>query len=126
MKKALWNCVAAGASLVFALVGGFAHAEDVPIITGVHWTKSSDQLKKAYLVGVANLVQVETAYYGGNPAADSQSFVPRLARGLRGQTIDSVREALDRWYADHPDRLQRPVLETIWFEVAVPGLAKTQ
>lgn len=129
MKKTRWSGVAATASLVFALIGGLIHAtlafaDDVPIVTGVHWTRSSEQLKKAYLVGVANLVQVEAAYEGANPPADAQSFVPRLAKGLKGQTLDSVRETLDRWYAAHPEQLSRPVLETIWFEIAVPGLAK--
>ena len=29
---------------------------------------------------------------------------------------------LDDWYAKNPGSLQRPVIETIWFEMAVPGL----
>ena len=69
-------------------------------------------------------MQVETAYYAKNPPTDARNFVPRLAKGLRGQTLDSVREGLNRWYAANPDRLQRPVIETIWFEMAVPGLQK--
>ena len=48
-----------------------------------------------------------------------------LALQLRGETLDSVRMRLNRWYADHPDQLKRPVLETVWFELAVPGLAKS-
>jgi len=101
-----------------------ARADEVPVVTGEHWSKSSDDMKKAYLIGIANLLQVETAYFGANPPTDAQSFVPRLVRGLRGQTLDSVRETLDRWYAANPSRLQRPVLETIWFEIVVPGLQK--
>ena len=109
-----------------ALVGvsTSARADEVPLITGEHWTKSSEQLKKAYLVGIANVVQVETVYAGANPPADAQSVIPRFGRGLKGHTLDSVRDALDAWYAAHPDRLQRPVIETIWFELVVPGLQK--
>ena len=55
---------------------------------------------------------------------------PRLflmqARGLKGQTLDSVRDGLDKWYAANPDKLQRPVIETMWFEMVVPGLAKNK
>ena len=109
---------------LMALAGG-VWADEAPVVTGEHWTRSSDDVKKAYLIGIDNLLQVETAYFGANPPSDDQSFVPRLARGLRGQTLDSVREALDRWYAANPGRLQRPVLETIWFEIVVPGLKKT-
>lgn len=103
---------------------GNALAEEVPLITGEHWVKSTEQLKKAYLLGIANVMQVEIAYEGTNPPPDTQSVVPRFAKGLKGHTLDTVREALDKWYAEHPDRLQRPVVETIWFELVVPGLQK--
>jgi hypothetical protein len=41
---------------------------------------------------------------------------------MTGQTLSSVLETVDKWYAAHPDQLQRPVIETIWFEMVVPGL----
>ncbi len=99
-------------------------AAEIPMVTGEHWTRSSEEMQKAYLVGIANLTQVESAYYVENPPTDSQSFVPRLVKGMQGQTLDSVREGLNRWYAANPGKLQRPVIETIWFEMAVPGLQK--
>jgi len=106
-----------------AWVGG-VRADEVPMVTGEHWVKSSDELKKAYLVGIANVVLVETAFSGANPPADSQSIVPRMVRGLKGHSLDSVREGLNKWYAAHPDQLQRPVIEVLWFEMVVPGLQK--
>jgi hypothetical protein len=114
------------ACMALAIVAGTVRADEVPLITGEHWTKSSEEMKKAYLVGIANVVQVETAYEGANPPPDAQSVVPRFAKGLKGETLDSVRDALNKWYAAHPDRLQRPVIETIWFEMVVPGLQKTR
>jgi len=101
---------------------GVARAQEVPVVTGEHWTKSSEEVKKAYLIGIANLLQVENAYFGANPPSDAQSFVPRMARGLKGATLDSVRTGLNDWYAKNPDKLQRPVLEVVWFEMVVPGL----
>jgi len=112
------------ACLMLASVWSHAGAADIPVITGEHWTTSSEEMKKAYLVGIANLLQVETAYHAENPPTDAQSFVPRLVKGLQGQTLDSVREGLNRWYAENPDQLQRPVIETVWFEMAAPGLQK--
>ena len=103
-----------------------AHAQEIPVVTGALWTQSSEPVKKAYLVGIANAIQVETAYEGANPPADGQSIVPRLAKGMKGQTLDSVRDGLDKYYAANPDKLQRPVIETIWFEMVVPGLAKNK
>jgi len=113
-----------GACMVLAFASGSARAQEVPVVTGDHWTQSTEQVKKAYLVGIANAIQVEAAYEGANPPSDAQSLVPRLAKGLKGETLDSVRQGLDKWYAANPGKLNRPVIETIWFEMVVPGLQK--
>lgn len=113
--------VVSAACLMLAMSGG-AVAAEVPLADGTHWMKSSEDVKKAYLVGVANVVQIETAYNADNPAAEKTGFSPRLVKGMQGQTLASVMEALDKWYAANPGRLQRPIIETIWFEIVVPGL----
>jgi hypothetical protein len=114
------------AGITLTALSGAVLADEVPLVTGEHWTKSSEQVRKAYLVGIANVLQVESAYAAANPPADAQSVVPRFVKGLKGHTLDTVREALDNWYAAHPDRLQRPVIETMWFELVVPGLQKAR
>jgi hypothetical protein len=123
MVKRHWRAAALAACLNLLLLAGPASADEVPMVTGEHWVKSSDELKKAYLIGVANVLQVEHAYEATNQPTDAQSLVPRMAKGLKGQTLDSVRERVNRWYAAHPDQIKRPVLETIWFEIVVPGLS---
>lgn len=116
--------LATAVCLATALACGAVHAQEIPVVTGEHWTQSSEQVKKAYLIGLANAFQVEAAFEGNNPPADGQSLVPRLTKGMRGQTLDGVRNALDAYYAKNPDKVKRPVVETIWFEIVVPGLAK--
>jgi hypothetical protein len=113
-----------GACALFSVASANVLADEVPLVTGEMWSKSSGELKKAYLIGVANTLQVEAAYAGANPPPDSQSLIPRTVKGLKGQSLDSVSATLDTWYAANPGKLQRPVLETIWFEVIVPGLQK--
>jgi hypothetical protein len=114
------------ACVSMAAAWGSARAQEIPLVTGALWTQSSEQVKKAYLVGIANAFQVEAAFEAANPPSDAQSIVPRLGKGMKGQTLDGVREGLDKWYAANPDKLQRPVIETIWFEMVVPGLAKNK
>lgn len=113
-------------TVAMAVAAGSAQAQEIPIVTGDIWTKSTEPVKKAYLVGMANVLQVENAYQAKNKPTDAQSLVPRAAKGLQGQTLDSVREGLDRWYAANPDKLQRPVIETLWFEMVVPGINKAK
>ena len=110
------------ACMALAIGSGGARADEIPLITGEHWTKSTEEMKKAYLVGVANIVQIEAAYAATTPPSDAQSVIPRMVKGLKGQTLDGVRDGVNKWYAAHPERLQRPVIETIWFEMVVPGL----
>ena len=95
-------------------------AGEIQQVTGVEWTKSTAEQKKSYLIGMANIAEVEMAYQG--QVSDDQSMLPRMRRGLKGQTLDSVREGLDKWYAANPGKLDRPVIETIWFEMVLPGL----
>ena len=123
-RKLQWRTLLLAACTTLALAAGGARGQEIPLVTGEHWVKSSDEQKKAYLIGIANVAQVESAYHAGNPPSDAQSVVPRLVKGLKGQTLDGVREALNRWYAANPDKLQRPVVETLWFELVVPGLKK--
>ncbi|CAB3866945.1 hypothetical protein [Achromobacter piechaudii] len=96
-------------------------ADPAPMVTGKHWTESDANLKKAYLLGIANLLEVERAYQERRAPPDNQTLVPRFARGLQTHTLDSVRQGLDSWYAANPTRLDRPVIETLWFEIVVPG-----
>jgi hypothetical protein len=124
--KSQWRAVLVTACIALGVACGTARAQEIPLVTGALWTQSTDQVKKAYLVGLANAIQLEAAYEGANPPPDGQSIVPRLSRGMKGQTLDSVREALDKYYAASPDKLGRPVIEVIWFEMVVPGLAKNK
>ncbi len=124
--KLQFRTAAFGACLALLALSSGVRADEVPLVTGEHWVKSSDEAKKAYLIGVANLVQVETAYNGANPPPDVQSIVPRMVKGLKGETLDTVQQGVNKWYAAHPDRLQRPVIETIWFEMVIPGLQKAK
>lgn len=124
--KHLLGPAAVALSILFAPPGAAAPPEPAPIITGKHWTESDANLKKAYLLGMANVLQVEQAYQARKALPDSQTIVPKFARGLQGQTLDSVRETVDRWYAANPSQLDRPVVETIWFEVVMPATSKTK
>ena len=114
-----------GACALLSVASANVLADEVPpLVTGELWSKSSAELKKAYLIGVVNTIQVEAAYQGANPLPNSQSLIPRTTKGLEGQSLESVSAALDKWYAANPGKMQRPVLETIWYEVIVPGLQK--
>ena len=94
---------------------------DAPIATGEHWTTAQPNSKLSYVLGIVNFLEIEQALQNDRPPADDESLVPVMIRGLSGMSLNQIKEALDLWYAEHPDQLQRPVLETIWFELAKPN-----
>ena len=124
--KSRLRAMLVAACAVTALAGGAAQAQEIPLVTGEHWTKSTEQSKKAYLVGLTNMLQVEVAYQAGNTLPESQTVVPRFAKGLKGNTLDGAIAKVDAWYAKNPGRMQQPVIETIWYELVVPGLQQNK
>lgn len=118
-----WRTLLSVSVAALAMSGNVARADTIPIVTGEQWMQSSDEAKKAYLVGVANMLEIERAYYAGGPS-DRQDLAPRFAKGMQGQTLDSVRLWLDRYYGANPSRIQHPVIEDLWFELVVPNAPK--
>ena len=52
--KRQWHGLALAACMTMAVAAGGTLAADIPMVTGEHWTTSSDDMKKAYLIGIAN------------------------------------------------------------------------
>jgi hypothetical protein len=122
--KPKWQALLPLSFLALAMMGSAAHAQNIPIVTGQHWMASTDGEKKAYLVGISNLLDVERAYAGRS--ANSNDMAQRFAKGMQGQTLDSVRQRVDGYYAANPTMVQHPVIETIWFQIVAPGSGKNQ
>lgn len=118
--KPQWRTLLSLTFLSLAMIGNVARAESIPIVTGQQWMASTDDQKKAYLIGIANVIDVERAYAGN--MAKSDDIAQRFGMGMQGQTLDSVRQGLDSYYAANPAMIQHPVIETIWFQMVVPGL----
>lgn len=98
-------------------------AQDLEIVTGEHWVSSSLEQKRAYLFGVGNMLEIEQAMAGDDyETMRGRSLVPVLLEGLAGNSIAGIVTQLDKFYADHPDQVTRPVLEVLYLEMALPNL----
>lgn len=122
--KPRWRTLLALSLLPLSIMGNVAHAQSIPIVTGQQWMASSEEAKKAYLVGISNLLDIERAYVGNS--ASSNDIAQRFGKGMQGQTLDTVRQGLDSYYAANPTMIQHPVIETLWFQMVLPGLNKNQ
>ena len=98
-------------------------AADLTIVTGEHWSTASLEQKRAYLFGVGNVLEIEQAMAGAQYATmRERSLVPVLLEGLSGISISDIVVQIDKYYADHPDQINRPVLEVMYLEMALPRL----
>jgi hypothetical protein len=94
-------------------------SEDVPLADGELWSKSSRPEKKAYIVGISNMMVVEYLYQEGakQKPSDDQTIIQRLYDAADGITLDGMIERIDQWYKTHPDQMKEPVLVVIWNEL---------
>ena len=112
---------------VFALgliaPSGVAAEEYVPLVDGATWKKSAPILKRAYLIGVSNLMTAEYLYQKElGPPPDNQTTIQRLYEEIEASSLNEAIDRIDQWYEKNPDQLKEPVLVAIWLDMVEPNL----
>lgn len=109
------------AALVAALAIAPASAQQAPaVVDGELWLRSTPEVRKAYLVGAANMIALETAYSKkkGTPPPVAGTMA---SQALQGLTLDQVSNRITRWYEGHPGRRNLPVLGVVWVDMVGQG-----
>ena len=125
MKKAIMSlCLAA--ALVFGAAGVQAADQE----------KSSLDNKLSFLFGMDTAIATEyfvnsreaelAAKNGKMPVSNLSKFEKGWMKAFKDVKRTTIVEEVDAWYAAHPDRLDRPVLGVLWFELVEPRLAAAQ
>ena len=86
--------------LFFVFTSTQSLAEEIPLVDGKVWAESSATGKKAYIVGISNLMSIEYAYQkNSNPqSTDDQSIIRRLYENSDESTLDGIIKRIDQWY----------------------------
>jgi len=93
------------------------------MVAGEMWGQTAPVVKRAYLVGVSNLMVAEYLYQKEfGPPDDRQTVIQRLYEGVDDVTLDQVIERIDAWYQKNPDKLDTTVLEVVWLDLVRPNL----
>jgi hypothetical protein len=105
-KACLWALV-----LVAVIgTGAMAGAEKGYLWDGSHWKDMSRDLKIAYVKGVGNMADFETAAGGaGRGACISKAFVDEL----KNKTVAQVVADVDNFYKENPTKEKTPVIVVI-------------
>lgn len=124
MRRKSLGLLFGGLALALLLaVPALAADYDVPVVTGEHWTKSTVQERKAFLIGAATIIELEQEVQGATPPPTTTIDV--WCKGLSAYNFDEMLAAIDRWYAANPDKVARPVVEVMWYELAKPKAGKS-
>jgi hypothetical protein len=77
-----------------------------------------------------DLVELERTNLGSQlpqpPTDDRKSFIPYLAYGLSGMSIEQVIDRVNAYYKAHPDQRNQPVLNAIFQEIVMPRLKEAR
>jgi hypothetical protein len=114
-------------NLVLVIAAGAAWAEELnfPVVTGRHWAQSSSEEKLAFVNGMVTIVELEKEAQGlAKPGAENPGLNDGWVSGLAGLRLEDIVGKLDAYYREHSKQADRPVVEVLWNEVAVPNMAK--
>lgn len=87
---------------------------EVGQINGHIWQASSLNEKRAYLMGVSNVVAVNRAIQIKHNNLDSDAAVNHIAAAMDASTIDAAIDRIDSWYSSNDSKLDVPVLGVVW------------
>jgi hypothetical protein len=96
--------------MLFVLATAALAAEKGFLWDGTHWKDMSLDLKVAYIKGIGNMADFETAAAGSAPPpCISKGFVDEL----KTKTITQVIAEVDKYYKENPGKMDMPVIAVI-------------
>lgn len=132
MKKFLLGLLLL-AGLSLPMQAGAADAGNpVEKLTGKVWMDSQPANKRAFLFGIdtviaidktlADLRQQQAAKTGKKPVYVLSLFDKSWMKAFENTTRDQLIEQINQWYEANPQKLDRPVMDVIWYEIIEPRL----
>jgi hypothetical protein len=102
--------------------------KEMPVLKGDTWIKMSDDEKISFIWGAGHIVSIEEVLARDNPGLKkSNTFVNRImeAHNKKPMTMSQVAKYVDDYYQANPDKLDKPVIEVIWYGTIVPRTTTT-
>ncbi len=114
-------CLAAALGPAQAQIGHAGRARQTGaaqriVVDGNGWLAASDLERRAFLVGVANMIVAENAY-AKRRKLDEPGAAKAITEALSGMNLWQWSERVSAWYRAHPDKLSTPVMGVIWRDI---------
>jgi len=113
----------AGISILTASPGWTQEKVAPPEVDGTVWMKSSSDEKRAFLYGAGSAFTLE---YFIRTKHDEQpsNFVQGWVDTFKNETWGELEKAVDKYYADNPDKMHEHVFKVIWEQMIKPDMKK--
>lgn len=108
MKSKLIACLVGSVMLLTLATRALALERGI-LWDGKNWTQSSMDGKIGYIWGVGNMADFEVAASKGRYVCVSRAFVDEQ----KNQTVLQVVQTVDKFYREHPGKLDTAVIEVI-------------
>jgi hypothetical protein len=95
-------------------------SREMPLLRGDTWVKMSQDEKTAFVWGMGHVITMERDRMESHPELKKESFAVKMASGLAGMPMSEVVSAVDRFYAEKPDRTSEPVVKVMWMVIVKP------
>lgn len=127
MMKLIRSCAGLAGALCLLAAAPAAADGDVPFVDGEMWLSSTKSAKRAYLIGISNLLSAEYAFQQKfGPPPDNQTAIQRLYEEIDDETLDGTVARIDAWYKSNPDEKSEAVLGVIWIDMVEPNLPESR
>jgi hypothetical protein len=70
------------------------------------------------------IIDIEKEVQGLDPEFAEHTLIDTWVKGLSPFTISELRQKIDEYYMNHPDELDRTVVDVMWREIAVKNAYK--
>jgi len=98
----------------------------IPLVTLKHWKDSNPGERYSFLIGFLTMMELEKEWQGkdSRPVLPfDQSLIGAWARSVENRPLTEIYHDLNRYAANNPGDLGRPVAEVMWFLFAQPRMS---
>lgn len=112
-----------GMSMGALFQGDRADAAESKLLQGEEWAKMSLESKRAFILGVGEMADIEEEMIGKYPELKRDSFSEKVAEALGDVPLDTVVNRIDAFYKANPAKMNVPVMRVVWDEMIKPKVS---
>lgn len=96
---------------------------DTTTVTLQRWQDAGESERYSFLIGFVTMLEIEHSWQGENQLPFKQSLIDSWYQGLQGMSYKDLYNRINNYIASHPDDMQLPLPQVIWFDVVQPKVA---